>query len=86
METIEALRLQVNAIDAEIIAAIARRQAIVQRIGAYKKQHQLPVIDATRETALKSWHQQACEQHHVSEQLVAQIFAILISDSRKAQQ
>ena len=85
MESLEDLRRQVNAIDADIIAAIARRQQVTQQIGEYKKQRRLSVINNTREDNLRAWHQHNCEQHHVSETLVAQIFAILIAESRKAQ-
>jgi chorismate mutase len=44
----EELRLQIDAADHEIIAALARRMALVEQIGEYKKQNNVQVLQLER--------------------------------------
>ena len=43
------LRERIDAIDAEIIALFNGRTDVAAEIGAYKREHGLPVLDAVRE-------------------------------------
>ncbi len=85
MNQIEQLRVKISEIDAEIIALIAARQEVARKIGEYKKQHNMQVLDTTREALLREFHDTLCEEHNLSTTLVARIFEILIEESRKVQ-
>ena len=54
MSQIEELRIKITEIDAEIIELIAKRKQISLEIGAYKKQHNLPILDSAREALLRN--------------------------------
>ncbi|NLF80081.1 MAG: bifunctional chorismate mutase/prephenate dehydratase [Clostridia bacterium] len=43
------LRQEIDHIDAKLVALFAERMKAVERVAAYKKEHQLPVLDAARE-------------------------------------
>lgn len=47
-ESLEELRQKIDACDSELLALLAKRMNIVQKIGEYKKQHDLPPLDQTR--------------------------------------
>lgn len=86
MSQIEELRVEISHIDKGIIALIALRQKVVQKIGEYKKEHNLPIIDLERENSLREFHDKVCTEHGISTKLAANIFELLIEESKKVQQ
>lgn len=86
MSQIEDLRIEIADIDAKIIGLIAERKEISLKIGAYKKQHGLPVLDSTRESLLREFHDTVCEEYNLAPSMVAKLFELLIEESRKVQQ
>ncbi|MBX9867871.1 MAG: chorismate mutase [Burkholderiales bacterium] len=86
MSQIEELRIKITEIDAEIIELIAKRKQISLEIGAYKKQHNLPVLDSARESLLREFHDTVCEEYNLAPSMVAKLFELLIEESRKVQQ
>ena len=46
---LEELRRQIDEIDAELIGLIQRRMDVAAGIAAYKRENDLPVLDASRE-------------------------------------
>lgn len=85
MNDIELLRKQISEVDAEIINLIALRQQISKKIGEYKKEHNLPVLDAAREALLHEFHSMQSIEHGVSPELATKVFDVLIEESRKVQ-
>ena len=49
---LDGLRRRLDEIDGEILALFARRQELAGAIGAYKKEHRLPIRDEAREAAV----------------------------------
>lgn len=49
MDELEKLRQEISAVDAKLIPLLKERMEISGRIGAYKREHDLPVLDAKRE-------------------------------------
>ena len=50
------LRGEIDAVDAQIIAALAERTALVEEVGRYKSAHNIEALDADRRDALLgSW-------------------------------
>ena len=54
MEDLQILRKRVDTIDHKILKALSERVTICQKIGEYKKQHDLPVEDRVREREVYS--------------------------------
>jgi chorismate mutase len=48
---LQALRREIDAIDAELVQLLARRFEITGAVGRYKKQHGLAAVDESREQA-----------------------------------
>lgn len=58
--TLAQLRREISQADAELLAVLARRRAIVQRLAAWKAAHGLPAIDLAREARVReAWRDQA---------------------------
>lgn len=49
MDDLTTLRLEIDAIDAELTALFLRRMDVTKRVGEYKQQNGIPVLDAARE-------------------------------------
>lgn len=47
-ESLDELRRQIDRIDEELIAVLARRMYVSQEIGKYKKEHNMPILQALR--------------------------------------
>ena len=50
--TLDELRHEINQIDESLLKLFKKRMAVSKAIGEYKKQHDLPVLDASREQAI----------------------------------
>ena len=50
---LETLRQEIDSIDAQIFDLFEQRIAVAKQIGAYKKEHELAVLDSLRENAKK---------------------------------
>ena len=48
---LETLRQEIDSIDAQIFDLFEQRIAVAKQIGAYKKEHELAVLDSSRENA-----------------------------------
>jgi len=46
--TLDELRIQIDAIDVELIDLLQKRMQVVQHVGVYKKAHALPPRDVAR--------------------------------------
>lgn len=49
MEDLELLRREIDRIDRQIVALFEQRMAITRRVGLYKLEHDIPVLDKGRE-------------------------------------
>ena len=50
---LDALRQEIDSIDAQIFDLFEQRLTVAKQIGAYKKEHGLSVLDSSREDAKK---------------------------------
>ena len=48
---LETLRQEIDSIDAQIFDLLEQRITVAKQIGAYKKEHELAVLDSSRENA-----------------------------------
>lgn len=49
---LDELRLKINEIDEQMLKLFEERMHVAKGIGEYKKEHQLPILDQSRENAL----------------------------------
>ena len=54
MSQLEELRREIDAVDAQLVPLFLRRMEVTGRVGAYKKERNIPVLDSGRERALLS--------------------------------
>ena len=81
--SLDSLRAQIDECDGQIIELLARRFELVREIGIYKANHDLPVVDETRETELlRDRKRQSSVVRNYS---VENIFKLIIGDSRRIQ-
>lgn len=52
MNKLEEIRLTLNDIDLKMRELFEQRMAAVKQVALYKKEHQLPILDETREQSL----------------------------------
>jgi chorismate mutase len=79
-------RKQINLLDAEIVALIAKRHAIVKLMGEYKLQHGLPIVDAIRESELKLLHDSLSVKYNIPVKYIIEFFDLTIQQSKKIQE
>lgn len=78
---IVALRTEIDELDLQILALVARRIAAVLKIGEYKRVHGLPVYDAERERAVIQRLLQVAPPG-LDPQVVRRVFERIIDESR----
>lgn len=49
MNELEKLRKEIDAVDQTLVSLLEKRFKLVRQVGLYKHQHQLPILDKTRE-------------------------------------
>ena len=76
------LRGQLDILDTELTALFVRRQSISRRIGAYKREHHLPVQDVGREEQVLHTRGQLAPERR---QQVERLFRLLMELSREEQ-
>lgn len=76
------LRGQLDILDTELTTLFVRRQSISRRIGAYKREHHLPVQDAGREEQVLHTRGQLAPERR---QQVERLFRLLMELSREEQ-
>ena len=80
---LESLRAEIDECDRQIIELLARRFELVRKIGMYKANHNLPVVDEARETEiLRDRKRQSSAGKNYS---VDNIFKLILEESRQIQ-
>jgi len=82
---LERLRSEIERIDREIVALIARRVEIARAVGATKKQAGLATLDPAREAAVVRHAGELAREAGLEDEDVRYIFWHLIGLSRRAQ-
>lgn len=78
---LNALRQQIDETDDELWALLSKRMDISRKIGAYKREHNIPVLQHARYDELLSKRMQWAEQHGISPQAAKQIMDIIHEQS-----
>lgn len=80
------LRDKINAVDEQMVALLAERQALAVEVAQVKRAQQRPVRDVEREHILIERIMQLGQQHQLNSSTLLQIFQLIIEDSVLTQQ
>ncbi|MGJ8694275.1 MAG: bifunctional chorismate mutase/prephenate dehydrogenase [Thalassotalea sp.] len=79
-------RDQIDDIDSQLVALLAKRRAVTKKVGEIKSEVGLPIFSAEREAALLSARRDEAISKGVSPELVEDILRRIIQDSYKSQE
>lgn len=85
MQELEQLRTQIDEIDNELLALLAKRQRVVTKVGEYKQKNKIQVFDAKREEYLYQFHMSLSAKYHLSFDFIKGLFAMIMAESRRTQ-
>lgn len=86
MDELNNLRKIIDVLDDEILALIAERQVVVERIGRLKATQKIAVFDPKREEILKQYHEELSQKYSLSIEFVIKLFETIMEESRRTQQ
>lgn len=78
---LSALRDQIDAVDQQMVALLARRLALVEQVGQVKSQHGLPIYAPDREAAMLASRRAEAEKQGVPPQLIEDILRRTMRES-----
>lgn len=78
---LSALREQIDAVDQQMVALLARRLALVEQVGQVKSQHGLPIYAPDREAAMLASRRAEAEKQGVPPQLIEDILRRTMRES-----
>ncbi|WP_299819261.1 bifunctional 3-deoxy-7-phosphoheptulonate synthase/chorismate mutase type II [uncultured Pontibacter sp.] len=81
----EELRLQIDAADHDIIAALAKRMALVEQIGEYKKQNNVQVLQLERWKEIFRSRAEWAEEAGITPDFVAELYKLIHVESIRKQ-
>ncbi|MBC5993557.1 chorismate mutase [Pontibacter cellulosilyticus] len=81
----EELRLQIDAADHDIIAALAKRMALVEQIGEYKKQNNVQVLQLERWKEIFRSRADWAEEAGINPDFVAELYKLIHVESIRKQ-
>lgn len=83
MENLKDLRKQIDKVNQKLIRVLAERFRITQKIGEYKRKHNLPPLDKEREKQILEKNRILAEKLGLDPELVEQIFKLIFKKVRK---
>lgn len=82
---LDALRRDIDALDARVVDLLAERQRLVEKVAAWKRSHNLPVYHPAREEDLISRRRAQAQGAGLDPDLLEDLFRRLLRQSRVAQ-
>ncbi|HWV56558.1 MAG TPA: chorismate mutase [Longimicrobiales bacterium] len=82
---LDALRVQIERVDAEIVAILARRLQLATEIGRVKNELNLPIMDPAREAEVVRRAASLAREHGIDPELARDVFWRIIAQARVVQ-
>jgi chorismate mutase len=73
------MRKQLNTIDRQLIQLLAKRFAVTEQVGLFKREHNLPAQDRAREEAIVTRLRSEAKEHKVDPDLIEQIIRAIMA-------
>lgn len=86
MNELSSLRNDIDRIDESIIDLLVKRQEVSQKIGTYKKNHDLSIVDMDQFAKLLSARQISATRKWLSEEYINQLWTIIHDESVRLQE
>lgn len=86
MNTLEKLRREIDKIDQKLLADLAKRFKITQKVGEYKKKHNLPALDKAREKKILERNKTLAKKLNLDPILIEKIFKLIFKKVRQIHQ
>lgn len=83
---LQELRTQIDALDRGIITSLAKRMALVEEIGRFKRAHRIKALDEDRRDVLLEAWVKAGKALSLPEELLREIFSAIHSHSLSAEE
>ncbi len=77
---LEDIRAELDVVDRDLVAVLARRAALIEQVVRYKRQHRMGVVDRAREDAMLD-HIETVAQAHELDPRVARIVLRSVIDA-----
>lgn len=77
MDTLITYRDEIDAIDNELLSLFAKRFAVVKKVGEYKKEKGLPIVNKSREEAKLASLSEIAKTYAIDAAFVTSIWQIL---------
>ena len=81
---LETLRQEIDSIDAQIFSLFEQRLTVAKQIGAYKKEHELSVLDSSREDAKRDQVKASVSNEH--EPYALELLEVLMKAAKAVQE
>lgn len=84
--TLDAIRADIERVDRDLVALVARRLELARRVGEVKRAAGLPVLDPAQEAAVVRRAGEAARELGVDDEALRDVFWRLIALARRAQE
>ncbi len=83
---LQKLREQLEGVDQEVIALLAKRMQLVEEIGQYKVEQKLDIVDPLREKEIQALWLRTAKQHGLKQEPIQRVFHEVLLYSREIQE
>lgn len=80
-DSLDTLRTQIDALDAQLVELLAQRFAVTEQVGQYKKLHNLPSVDPAREALLFTKIRSLAATQHMNPDAAQAIFRCIVDET-----
>lgn len=82
---LEEIRKKLDKIDKSIVRLVAKRLSYMPYVAKYKKEHDLPIYDASREKKVIKSRKMLAQKLNINPNLIEKIFIAIMKESRDIQ-
>lgn len=81
MKDLTQLRIEIDEIDSELIQLLAKRIKVVQEVGEYKKENNLPIIDPQREQKIIDNKIEQAKEFNLRPEFIQKLWQTLFNEA-----
>ena len=81
MSGLEGFRAEIDAVDSQIVEALAKRFEICQRVANFKKQHGIAMMQPERVEAVKQRRRELAMQYGLDGDFMVALYSVIIQET-----